>query len=52
MLDRIASGALTLADSPPHPFRLVRGQPVELVLTHIEEVLDEDDVSTQKAAFS
>ena len=25
--------------------------PVELVLAHIEEALDEDDVSTQKAAF-
>ena len=26
-------------------------EPVELVLAHIEEALDEDDVSTQKAAF-
>jgi AcrR family transcriptional regulator len=26
-------------------------KPVELVLAHIEEALDEDDVSTQKAAF-
>jgi AcrR family transcriptional regulator len=37
--------------------RRVRGgptepvEPVELVLAHIEEALDEDDVSTQKAAF-
>jgi hypothetical protein len=26
-------------------------EPVELVLAHIEEALDEDDLSTQKAAF-
>jgi AcrR family transcriptional regulator len=26
-------------------------EPVELILAHIEEALDEDDVSTQKAAF-
>ena len=26
-------------------------EPIELVLAHIEEALDEDDVSTQKAAF-
>ncbi|MGC1338383.1 MAG: hypothetical protein WA836_09690, partial [Candidatus Binataceae bacterium] len=34
--------------------RRVRGgptEPIELVLAHIEEALDEDDVSTQKAAF-
>ena len=30
---------------------LQRREPVELVLGHIEEALDEDDVSTQKAAF-